>query len=84
MNLALKDEKLTAKQCLRYCLHTFVTFKDETEPLADRYEYKIVLCFWRLAIHPMYKALFMILMFTDVVILASAKHEDVTEDYKAR
>ena len=29
LNLALKDEKVTAKQCVQYLCKLFITFKDE-------------------------------------------------------
>ena len=80
LNLAMSDEKVTAKQCLRYCLATFITFKDEAEPLANRYEYKVILCIWRLTIHPLWKALFLSLVLTDVIILGLTKHEEVTQE----
>ena len=84
LNLALKDEKTTIKHCVRYCLSTFITFKDQTEPLANRYEYKIVLCLWRLTIHPLYRAVFIILIIIDVFILAIAEHEENLDEESYR
>lgn len=39
---------------------------------------------WRIAIHPLYQACFFILIIINTAILASAKHEEATEEYLER
>ena len=54
--------------------------------MSARYEYKLILCLWRLTIHPCYQAIFFILAIVDVVVLAQANHADkdlTNEDEKA-
>lgn len=63
---------------------TFISFKDEVEPLAARYEIKFVLCLWRLTIHPLYKAFFIVVVIMNVVVLSLHRHEEATDEYYAR
>ena len=72
LQISVKNEKgCNLPDFCRYILNTFISFKDEEEPSSDRYDLKIVMCLWRLAIHPIYQGLYLILVLINVCVLAS-------------
>ena len=43
--------------------------------MAGRYDFKIVLCLWRLAIHPIYRAIFIILVLVNTFYLTKVPND---------
>ena len=85
LQIAMKEKKsYSPMRCLGLCLNTFVTFKDEQEPRAARYQIKIIVILWRITIHPLYQAIFFVLIIVNTGFLASVNYTEKSADYSER
>ena len=77
LQLNLKEERNYSLTALAgYCLNTCISFREEEEPNASRYEYKLVIFLWRVTLHPLYRAFFIILIICDVGVLSNSDNND--------
>lgn len=73
LQLNLKEETNYSLAALAgYCLKTFISFREEEEPAARRYDYKFILLMWRMTIHPLYRSFFIVIIIIYVIVLSSS------------